>query len=158
MIKPGKSRFVVLIICMICGNGMAQSDYLKQPLPLVQYDKNVEGPLNAIELKQLKEVYGDQLNNYVLSRPNFLKAVKDILRNRVEIIELSDPKDQKECTLLSQVPVLSAFVSDLKRDQFFDRSTFNPLKYNFRFFNRGASMYRVDNTNYFILVKSQHHR
>jgi len=156
--KLGKLHLVVIVMCLLTIGVYGQSVNLKQPLPLVNYPENVDLPLNSKELLQLKEVYGDELQSFVLNRPNFLKAIKDILRNRVEIIEYTNPRDQKDCMLLSEVPVLNAFVPELKRDQFFDKSNFNPLKYNFRFFSRGASIYHVDNTNYYIKIKAQHRR
>ena len=112
--------------------------------------------MSAYEELQLKAVYGNKLQEYILSKPERLKAVKNILRNRVEIIELSDPKDQKNCELLSEVSLFNYYVKDLKRDLVFNKTTFNPFKYNFNFYSRGSHLYRVDNTNYFILIKSQH--
>ncbi|VAW36026.1 hypothetical protein MNBD_GAMMA01-1060, partial [hydrothermal vent metagenome] len=38
----------------------------------------------------------------------------------------------------------------------FNKNTFNPLKYTFDFYSRGGYMYKVDNTNYFIIIKSQY--
>ena len=137
-------------------NVNAQSNSQKQSLPLLNYNQNVEAPLTASERMQIQEVYGDKSNTYVLSRPQKLKAIKNILRNRVEILEYNNPQDQKDCQLLSEVPLFNYYVDGLKRDLVFNKNTFNPLKYNFSFYSRGATMYRVDNTNYFILIKSQH--
>lgn len=149
-------QFVALMFCLLSLNGNAQTNGQKQPLAIVQYNDNVNAPLTANEELQLKAVYGDNLQEYILSKPQRLKAVKNILRNRVEIIEFSDPKDQKDCELLSEVSLFNYYVKDLKRDFVFNKNTFNPLKYNFNFYSRGSHMYRVDNTNYFILIKSQH--
>ena len=41
-------------------------------------------------------------------------------------------------------------------DTSYNPSTFNPLKYNLKFFGKGQSIYRIGNTNYFITIKSQH--
>jgi len=57
---------------------------------------------------------------------------------------------------LSEVTLFDAFVSTLTRDSVFNPQKFNPLKYSFPFYARGEYMYRVDGTDYFILVKSQH--
>lgn len=113
------------------------------------------GPLTSKELTNLEEVYGNRLHERVLSRPNVLAEIKDILRNRIDIIEISDPRDQKACTLLSEVALYKAFNPDVRRDRGFNPSSFNPLKYAFNFRMKGASMYRVDNTNYFIMVKAR---
>ena len=43
----------------------------------------------------------------------------------------------------------------LKRDEGFDPNNFNALKYNMNFFNSQALVYRVDNTDYIIVIKPQ---
>lgn len=151
-------RNVALLIFILALNVNAQDQNNRQPLPLAHFNENVKAPLSMAERQQLEEVYGDKLQAYVLSKPQRLKAIKNILRNRVQIKQFSNPQDQKDCTLLSELTLFNYYVKDLKRDLVFNASTFNPLKYNFEFYSRGAQMYRVDNTNYYIIIKSQHHR
>ena len=127
------------------------------PLEVVQYDSNVNAPFSVTELSQLNEVYGASLDKEILSRPNRVLAMKNLLRNRIVIENRSKPKDQKKCTLLSEVPLFDAFVSTLQRDSVFNPQEFNPLKYAFSFYSQGEHMYRVDGTDYFIIVKSQHY-
>lgn len=134
----------------------AQSHVTKQPARVVKYNQNVNQPLNFKELGFIKEVYGDYAEKDILNRPQRLKDVKNILRNRVEIVNISNPNDQKPCKLLSEVPLFDAYVDNLKRDVVFNKNTFNPLKYVFDFYSRGGAIYKVDNTNYFITIKSQH--
>lgn len=143
--------------CLLTVNLNAQSNDQRQALPLVKYDQNVNAPLSSSERLQLEEVYAEKLQAYVLSKPERLKAIKNILRNRIQIVEYTNPQDQKDCTLLSEVPLFDYYADGLQRDQIFNKNTFNPLKYNLNFYSRGAHMYRVDNTNYFIIIKSQHH-
>ncbi len=112
-------------------------------------------PLTAAELSKLKEVFADHLEDRVLNRPNVLTEIKDLLRNRVDIVELNEPRDQKPCKLLSEVALYKVFNPDIKRDESFDQSNFNPLKYAFNYRLKGASIYRVDNTDYFILIKAR---
>ena len=38
----------------------------------------------------------------------------------------------------------------------YNKKRFNVLKYNLEFFGRGSRLYRIDNTDYFIIIKSQH--
>ncbi|NQX86650.1 MAG: hypothetical protein HRT67_12235 [Flavobacteriaceae bacterium] len=155
-------RLIPLIVLFLCAflssNTNAQSLKKRQPLPLVKYNSNVNKPLTSAETAMLREVYGAALETDILSRPQRLKDIKNILRNRFEIIEISNPRDQKKCTLLSEVALFDAYVKTLKRDVVFDMATFNPLKYNFSFYALGTHMYRVDHTNYFIIIKSQHQR
>lgn len=146
------------VLCLFVFSTNAQSKVSKQSLPLVNYNTNVNSPLSSVERQQLEEVYGNKLQEYVLSKPERLKAIKNILRNRVSIVEIANPKNQKETKLLSEVSLFDYYVSNLKRDISFNKNTFNPLKYNFDFYKKGASMYQVDNTNYFIVIKSQHQK
>ena len=132
------------------------STRLYLPLEVIQYNTNVNAPFSVTELSQLNEVYGASLDKEILSRPNRVLAMKNLLRNRIVIENRSKPKDQKKCTLLSEVPLFDAFVSTLQRDSVFNSQEFNPLKYAFSFYSRGEHMYRVDGTDYFIIVKSQH--
>lgn len=60
-------------------------------------------------------------------------------------------------TLLSSVILLNKYNPELKRDnaQNFDPTDFNPLKYNFAFYAKTDQIYRVDNTNYIIVIHPQ---
>jgi hypothetical protein len=148
---------LVFSLCLLVANTCySQSKNIKQPLTIVKYGANVDAPLNSNELKQLQEVYGNKLEEHVLSKPQRLKDMKHLLRNRIEIKMISNPKYQKQSTLLSEVPLFDYYVKDLKRDESFSPNDFNPLKYLFNFYASESHMYRVDNTNYFIFIKSQH--
>jgi len=143
------------LFCCIAININAQSKTYKQPLTVINYNKNVNTPLTSEELNQIQEVYGNKANEYVLSKPQRLRDVKNILRNRVKVVVFTNPKNQKECKTLSQVSLFNIYNKSLTRGVF-NKLNFNPLKYNFEFYSRGTSMYRVDNTDYFIIIKSQY--
>lgn len=79
--------------------------------------------------------------------------IENLLRNRVEVSVLSDfPKQVK---LLSEVSLFNKYNAKLKRKGF-DKDDFNPLSYNFDFYSKTTQIYRVDNTNYYIIIKSQY--
>ncbi|WP_452218460.1 hypothetical protein [Lacinutrix undariae] len=150
-------RLMVLVICALSSNiTFSQSNSLKQNIPLVKYDANVNAPLTILETNFIKEVYGEKANAYVFNRPQRVKDIKNLLRNRVVIMDVPNERDQKKAPLLSQVPLFDYYVKNLKRDMVFNAQTFNPLKYLFNVNGLEGKMYRVDNTNYFILIKSQH--
>jgi len=89
----------------------------------------------------------------VLDNPQRLKSIKNILRNRVQILNIIDyPKDYE---LLSQVPLFDKYNSSLKRETF-NKSEFNPLRYNFDFYAKQTQVFRVDNTDYYIVIKPQY--
>ncbi|MCB0400331.1 MAG: hypothetical protein KDD26_12100 [Winogradskyella sp.] len=145
----------ILILLPLCSFGQEKSN--KVPLKVIEFKDNVDLPLTAKERLQINEVYGKYAEKYVYSNTFRLKSIKDILRNRVVIEYISKESDKKDCQKLSEIPLLNSFVSDLERDKTFDPKNFNPLKYNFTFHSRGDTMYQVDNTNYFITIKSQYH-
>jgi len=119
----------------------------------VVFNKNVKDPLNTLEKNMLIEVYGESLQKNVLNNPQRLRSIKNIIRNRVEILNLPNyPKDYK---LLSQVPLFNKYNSSLKREAF-RKTTFNPLRYTFDFYTNETQVFRVDNTDYYIVIKSQY--
>lgn len=124
----------------------------------INYPKNVDAPLTKVEKQQIDEVYASQAVNLIYNNEDELKAFKHLLRNRIEIYEELDASKQKKCKLLSEIPLNKQYNSSLKRHKSFDLKTFNPLKYKLAFFGKGTYLYRIDNTNYFILVKSKHRR
>lgn len=116
---------------------------------------NIEAPFSAKEMKWLKEVYAGNLNELVLNKPQRVKDIKHLLRNRIEIKKINNPFDVKESTLLSTVPLFLNYNNNLKKEQTFNTSTFNPLKYKFNFYSKGEHFYQVDNTSYYIIIRSQ---
>jgi len=152
-------RKILLILVVFCVSitTFAQKINSKKSLTVIEYKDNVNPPLTFLENAMLEEVYKDKLQDYILSQPQRLKSIKNILRNRVEIIEVNG-KDISSLKKLSEVALFNNYNADLKRDVVFDKSRFNPLKYQFNFYSREGSYIRVDNTNYVILIKSQHQR
>ena len=148
--------FTILIVILlpICISG--QQKVRKQPLPLAKFEDNVKLPLTSKERSQITEVYGEYADKYIFNNENRLRGFKQILRNRVVIKKITDKNEIKECPNLSEVPLFKKFAPELKRDDNFNPKEFNPLKYSFAFYSASASMYQVDNTNYYIIIKSQH--
>ena len=72
------SNITIVLIYLISFNISAQHSRIKQPVKHVVYNDNVNNPLTSIEFNQLKEVYGNDLEKDVLSRPQRLKDVKNI--------------------------------------------------------------------------------
>ena len=119
----------------------------------IVFNQNVKDPLNTLEKNMLKEVYGETLQKNVLNNPQRLRSIKNIIRNRVEILNL--PNYPKNYKLLSQVPLFNKYNSSLKREAF-HKTTFNPLRYTFDFYTNKTQVFRVDNTDYYIVIKSQY--
>lgn len=149
----------ILLVCVASifahQNVKSQTTTYQQPLKIITYNDNIKAPITAAELAKMQEVYGESLQKEILDRPQRVKDIKNILRNRVEIKQFKT-EEIKSCPLLSDVPLFDNYVHTLTRDTNFQPNDFNPLKYEFNFYGTGASMYKVDDTNYYIIIKSQH--
>ncbi|MFK7782000.1 hypothetical protein [Psychroserpens sp.] len=127
----------------------------QKPLQHVIYDNNVNAPLTSQELNLIIEVYGEHAENDILSKPQRLRDIKHILRNRIEVIKVVN-KDLSSFENLSTVPLFTHYNKTLSRDASYNESTFNPLKYQFNFYSReGSKTYRFDNSPYLVTIKSQ---
>ena len=151
-----KKLLTILIVILMPFCVFGQQTQKKHPLPLAKYNDNVKLPVTANERAQIIEVYGELADKFVFNDAHRLKSIKHILRNRVVIKLITDENSKKACLKLSEVSVFNGFVPDLERDETFDPKSFNPLKYNFEFHSRAAGIYQVDNTNYYIIIKSQY--
>lgn len=154
-----KFKITYLLVCLFALNTLFSfaQQTKRQPLTLVKYKENVKAPLTVIEHAMLKEVYANELNKYVLSNPQRLKDLKHLLRNRITIKLMPDmvPNNEKYKSL-SEVGLFDSYNKNLKFDETYNKQTFNPLKYNIEYHGRGSRIYRIDNTDYFIIIKSQH--
>lgn len=119
------------------------------------YTKNTTTPFTPQELKMLQEVYGNALQEEILDKPQRVKDIKHLLRNRIVYFQEQNPKNFKTYQLLSSAPLFDVFVDGLERDMSFDKETFNPLKYQMLFYTNSAIIYRIDNTTNFILIRPQ---
>jgi len=103
---------------------------------------------------KIQEVYGSKLQELVINEPEHLSRLNDLLDNRIKIIE-SDVSPLEKYTKLSQVTLLNKYNPSLIRDAVFNPLVFNPLKYDFNFFPKSTVVYRVDGTNYLIVINPQ---
>jgi len=147
--------FLILFLTALSFSGFAQSKVNSRVVKVVSYNDNVKQPLTSQEMDFLVEAYSDKLEKYILSRPSRLKDVKDIFRNRVKIELASRNEKSAYMPLLSTVPLFTTYNSDLQQDVTFNKMKFNPFKYQFHFHAFGTSMYRIDNTDYVVIIKPQ---
>ena len=103
---------------------------------------------------KIQEVYGDKTHEIAQNDPERIKLLNDLLDNRIKIIE-SPIVGEDKYTKLSSVPLLNKYNTNLKRDLTFDPANFNPLKYSMNFFTSEVQIYRVDNTDYLIVIQQQ---
>lgn len=151
-----KKLLIILSLVFIPFCVSSQQSKHKNPLRLAKFNDNVKLPLTANERAQIIEIYGDSADKLVFNIPNRLKSIKHILRNRVVVKLITDKKSIKACPKLSEVSFFGKTDSDSEGKKLFNPNSFNPLKYGFDFYSRAAAMYHVDNTNYYIIIKSQY--
>ncbi|MBC8455314.1 MAG: hypothetical protein H8D66_00985 [Flavobacteriales bacterium] len=143
--------FFSIFIFSNIGAVIAQNDFKKHDKWITHYPSNIDLPFSNDELNKLEEAYGQNLNDQILDRTIRVKDIKDILRNRIHIYQ-ENIKDVSIVPLLSNVPIFNIYNHRLNRPVF-NRNNFNPLLYNFNFFSKTKQIYRVDNTNYLIVIK-----
>jgi len=142
--------FSILIFTNI-GVVKAQNNSERYVKWTTHYPSNIDLPFSKSELNKLQEVYDQNLKDQILDRPIRVKDIKDILRNRVYIYQ-ENIKNLSDIGLLSEVALFDIYNKKNTRPVF-DRNNFNPLLYNFNFFSKLIQTYRVDNTNYLIVIK-----
>lgn len=110
----------------------------------IEFNENVHRPLNDIEIKYILEAYGESTYKRIININPLLLNIKDILRNRVEILKKKYYKNE-------EIKKLS-LVKKTNSNQIFDINDFNPLLYDFDFESKKNQIYRVDNTDYLINI------
>lgn len=103
---------------------------------------------------RIREVFADKTDEYFTAHPTVLDAYNELLQNRVTLL-LSPVVGDDKYPKLSAVPLLNKYNPNLTRDVVFDPLTFNVLKYSLNFFTNTNSLYRIDNTDYLIVIKAQ---
>ena len=100
------------------------------------------------------EVFADKTQELILDNPDRLALYNDFLENRVKVIESQKSGDDKFIKL-SSVSLMNKYNATLTRDLVFDPNNFNPLKYALDILPKTTMIYRVDNTNYLIVIQPQ---
>ncbi|WP_121667753.1 hypothetical protein [Mesonia aquimarina] len=99
----------------------------------------------------VEEAYGDKAQELIYDHPIRLKTIRDILLNRVLIVETSFeiPSTYKK---LSSIEVLP-YNKNLQRNKF-NIETFNPLKYKIDFYNKKENQYiHIDGTQFYMIIE-----
>lgn len=99
---------------------------------------------------RIKEVYGDHLSE-LIQKPLVLQTVTDIVQKRTEIL-IEPYFPQEKIAKLSDYPLFNVYNTDLIRDTEINPYTFNVLKYDLPFFPKSPTKYRIDGTDYIIVI------
>lgn len=138
-------------------NLSAQSDWISNHDVSYATSNNLSSKFTKKEKQFINEVYGDQAKKLVYNNADFSKSLKHLLRNRIELIDVSTNPKLKKGKLLSQVKLSNDYTAQ-EKDKFFNLETFNPLKYKLDFFSKGTYLYIIDNSNYVIQITSQYRK
>jgi len=111
---------------------------------IIDFNENVSSPFTVTESSNIIEAYGEESFTRIKKNIVFEKNIKDILRNRVSVlIKKFQPNEN--------IPKLSS-VSNINSPTTFTKSKFNPLLYDFDFNDKKSQIFRVDKTDYIILI------
>ena len=138
----GLKHFILSLLFFSCSFLFSQSDKIDSWS--YNSNKNLDYPFTKQELSFIDNAF----DNETLKRINKIKAlekyVKDILRNRVQILNKKYHRNEN-------LPKLSSVRSSMTTKKF-NKNSFNPLLYNFDFDSQISQIYRVDGTDYIINV------
>lgn len=104
---------------------------------------------NTVEDK-IAEVYAGYVNNLNADQLSWIK--KELLRS--EIKKESYVKDEKY-PLLSSVPLLNKYNPQIAKDDFSKPLEINPIKYQISFMESSDQVFRIDGTDYVLVVKAK---
>lgn len=142
-------RILIILICLLFFNSSGIAQESERNTWISNFPDNVNLPFNAYEMHKIESAFDDKAYlEKIFSSKALTKEFKDILRNRIKI-------EQENIKDISSIPYLSSvkFLGNkklLKRK--FDSKFFNPLLYDFDFFSKKKKIYRVDGTNYLIII------
>ena len=112
---------------------------------IIDFNENVSSPFTVTESNNIIEAYGEESFTRIKKNIVFKKNIKDILRNRVSVLV-------KKFQPNENIPKLSS-VYNLNSPTSFIKQEFNPLLYDFDFNDKKSQIFRVDKTDYIILIK-----
>ena len=111
---------------------------------IIELGESVTNPLTNQEIRFIKSALGEEAYYRIINIKALEKNIKDILRNRVQILT-------KRYFPSEKFPKLSS-ISNSNSPQIFNKYNFNPLFYDFDFESFESQVYRVDGTDYIINI------
>ena len=111
---------------------------------IIEFGESVTNPLTNQEIRFIKSALGEEAYYRIINIKPLEKNIKDILRNRVQILT-------KRYFPSEKFPKLSS-ISNSNSSQIFNKYNFNPLFYDFDFESLESQVYRVDGTDYIINI------
>ena len=114
---------------------------------IFKFEKNIEKPFTQSEVNKIVDAYGTEKFQTIISEKALDKFYKNILRNRVKIHTKKYYPNENIPKLSSKGPKLDQNRINLEK--------FNPLLYDFPFFSKNSHYYRVDQTDFLVIINPQ---
>ncbi len=99
----------------------------------------------------IKEVFADQADALVFKSASSRFELIENFLHRFKIINQPD-FTEKHYPLLSSLALVNKYNPKLSRDVLVNPNTFNPLKYHFPMSSTKKEIFRVDHTDYLIVI------
>lgn len=116
------------------------------------FGQNITQQLTQEEIaNRVAYVHG---SDFVMNNPTLVTALGKLMTDRIEYRVTSQDQNEKY-PLLSSMPLASKTNAAIQGANFqnFNVNTFNPLVYNLEFFSDKTQVFRIDNTDYILIVK-----
>ena len=111
---------------------------------IIELGESVANPLTKQEIRFIKSAISEEAYYRIINVKALEQNIKDILRNRVQILT-------KKYFPSEKFPKLSSIMNS-NLSQIFNKHNFNPLLYDFDFESFESQIYRVDGTDYIINI------
>ena len=144
----GLKHIALSVLFFSCSFAFSQSDTINSSDNNLEI--NVNYPFTSKELSFIENAFDDVTLKRINKIKPLQKYVKDILRNRVQILN-------KKYQTNENIPKLSS-VSTFTTIKKFNTNNFNPLLYNFDFDSQKSQIYRVDGTDLIINIIPKENR
>ena len=138
----GLKHFILSLLFFSCSFLFSQSDKINSSS--YNSNKNLDYPFTQQELSFIDNAFDNETLKRISKIKALEKYVKDILRNRVQILN-------KKYHINENLPKLSSVRSSMTTKKF-NKNSFNPLLYNFDFDSQKTQIYRVDGTDLVINI------
>jgi hypothetical protein len=134
--------FALLLLFFTFSFIFSQSD--KHNPWIIELGESVANPFTNQEISFIKSALGEDAYYRIISIRALEQNIKDILRNRVQILTKRYMPSEKFLKLSS--------ITNSNSSQKFSNYNFNPLLYDFDFESFESQIYRVDGTDYIINI------
>ena len=111
---------------------------------IIELGESVANPLTKQEIRLIKSALSEEAYYRIINIKALEQNIKDILRNRVQILT-------KKYFPSEKFPKLSS-ISNSNSPKVFIKNKFNPFLYDFNFESFKSQIYRVDGTDYLINI------